>query len=42
MIVRILERVTFEPVEEAEWADQFRKDNPDFRQSLFAQCGRCG
>lgn len=34
MIVRILEQVTFEPVEEKELAEQFRKDNPDFREEL--------
>ena len=35
MIVRILEQVTFEPTEEKEIADQFRKDNPQFREELL-------
>ena len=34
MIVRILEQVTFEPTEETELAEQFRKDNPQFREEL--------
>ena len=35
MIIRILEQVTFEPVEEKELAEQFRKGNPDFREELL-------